>query len=177
MAIRRGTPRRACAPRRGGGGVDGREEAASEVLGEAQSLMDRLPVDRPEALQLLQIDKLEQVIQAVIAPPRPIVDAKEVLVIVKTVITAGKPVQGPDILVPRGLTTVIRQRRHTGPTRTGYVGFERSDTGNSLNRMEFRDNDSISLRLEHLDSLWFDADNADTSFELIVEYGQRREVG
>ena len=137
--------------------------------------MDRLPVDRPEALQLLQIDKLDQVVQAVIAPPRPVVDAKEILVIVKTVITAGKPVQGPEILVPRGLTTVIRQRRHTGPTRTGYVAFERSDTGNSLNRMEFRDNDSISLPLESLDSLWFDADNGPTSFELIVAYGRPSE--
>jgi hypothetical protein len=42
--------------------------------------------------------------------------------------------------------------------------------------MEFKDNDSIGLPLERLDSLWFDADNNDTSFELIVAYGQPRAV-
>jgi hypothetical protein len=123
------------------------------------------------------VSKIDQLREAVIAPPRLAQDVKEVLVIVATVVTAGTPVQGPNIRVSRGYPTVIRQRRHTGTTRTGYVAFERSDTGNPLSRMQFRDNDSIALPLERLDSLWFDADNADTSFELVVAYGQPREVG
>jgi hypothetical protein len=136
-----------------------------------------LGVDRQTALLLLLVSKIELLRDAVIAPPRLAQDAKEVLVIVRTVITAGTPVQGPDIRVSRGYFTVVRQRRHTtGNPRTGYVAFERSDTANPLSRMEFKDNDSIGLPLERLDSLWFDADNNDTSFELIVAYGQPRAV-
>lgn len=146
------------------------------VLSEGESLANALNVDRQTALQILLIDKLEQVRQAVLAPPRAAQDAKEVLVIVKTVVTAGTPVQGPEILVPPGYFTVVRQKRHTGTPRTGYLAFERSDTGNPLNRITFIDNDSIALPLEHLDSVWLDSDNNDTSFELIVGYGRRREA-
>ena len=150
--------------------------AGGKRLSEINSLMDSLGVDRQEAFSLLVLDVLDQVREAIIEPPRAIASTKEVLIIVRTVVTAGTPVQGPSILVPRGFPTIVRQRRHSDPIRTGYVAFERSDTGNTLNRIEFRDNDSIALRVSRLDSLWFDADNNDTSFELIAEYGQRREV-
>ena len=162
--------------------VNGRRRCSPQVepsagaLDETERVASELGVDRQTALLLLLVGKIDQLREVVIAPPRLAQDAKEVLVIVATVATAGTPVQGPAIRVSRGYQTVIRQRRHTGATRTGYVAFERSDTGNNLNRMEFRDNDSISLPLESLDSLWFDADNGPTSFELIVAYGQRREV-
>lgn len=149
-------------------------EPISRILDETERVRGELGVDRQTAVSLLVVDKLEQLTQAVIEPPRTAANVKEVLVTVVTVVTAGTPVQGPSIVVPRGYPTIVRQRRHTGPTRSGYVAFERSDTANSRNRMEFRDNDSISLPLEGLDSLWFDADNNDTSFELIVAYGRRQ---
>ena len=161
--------------------VNGRRTCSPQVapsagtLDETERVASELGVDRQTALLLLLVSKIDQLRDAVIAPPRLAQDAKEVLAIVTTVVTAGTPVQGPGIRVSRGYPTVIRQRRHTGTTRTGYVAFERSDTGNPLSRMTFRDNDSIALPLERLDSVWFDADNADTSFELIVAYGQRRE--
>ena len=149
--------------------------AGGKRLSEINSLMDSLGIDRQEAFSLLVLDVLDQVREAIIEPPRTIASTKEVLIIVRTVVTAGTPVQGPSILVPRGFSTIVRQRRHT-PIRTGYVAFERSDTGNTLNRIEFRDNDSIALRVQHLDSLWFDADIGATSFELIAEYGQRADA-
>ena len=146
------------------------------VLDDTERVARELGVDRQTALLLLLTGKIDQLRQAVIEPQRFILDAKEILVITVTVVTAGSPEQGPNIRVPQGCSTVIRQRRHSGTTRTGYVAFERSDTANPGNRIEFRDNDSIALRLERLDSVWFDADNAATNFELIVEYGRRREV-
>jgi hypothetical protein len=162
--------------------VNGRRMCSPQVapsagtLDETERVASELGVDRQTALLLLLVSKLDQLREAVIAPPRVAQDAKEVLVIVATVINSGTPVQGPRVRVSRGYPTVIRQRRHTGTTRTGYVAFERSDTANPLSRMAFRDNDSISVPLEGLDSLWFDADNNDTSFEIIVAYGQRRQV-
>ena len=159
--------RRACAPQL---------QPVHNLLGEVESLMGALEVDQQTAVLLLLTDKIDQLRQAVIEPQRFILDAKEILVIVVTVVTAGTAVQGPNIRVPQGGSTVIRQRRHTGTTRTGYVAFERSDAANPGNRIEFRDNDSISLRLDRLASVWFDADNGATTFEMIVEYGRRREV-
>ena len=159
--------RRTCSPQ---------VEPSAGTLDEAQRVASELGVDQQTAILLLLVSKIDQLRDAVIAPPRLAQGAKEVLVIVTTVVTAGTPVQGPDIRVSRGYPTVVRQRRHTGTTRTGYVAFERSDTGNPLNRITFRDNDSISLPLGRLNSLWFDADNNDTSFELIVAYGQPREA-
>mgnify|MGYP001582812827 FL=1 len=145
------------------------------LLGDVESLASALGLDLPMAIQLLLIHKLDQVRQAVIAPPRVAGQAKEGLIIAVTVVTAGTPVQGPNIQVPPGYATVVRQRRHEGTPRTGYWAFERSDTANALNRSVFKDNDSISLRLSRWDSLWFDANQNDTSFELIVEYGRARE--
>jgi len=136
-----------------------------------------LKVEQSTAVMLLLVSKIDQLREAVLAPPRLEQEGKEVLVVVVKVDIAGTPKQGPNIRVARGFPTVVRQRRHTGTPRTGYVAFERSDTGNALTRIEFRDNDSIPLDLQRLDSLWFDSDNNDTSFELIVGYGNRpREV-
>ena len=160
--------RKACSPQR--------RLEGDRILDEVESLADALGVDRQTAVQLVLIEKLEQVAEAVIEPPRAAQQDKEVLVIVVTVVTSGTPVQGPTIQMPRGYPTIIRQRRHAGNTRTGYVAFGRNETANPLNRIQLRDNDSIALRLSRLDSLWFDTDNNDTSFELIAEYGQRREV-
>ena len=163
-------------PKVSGGCSAQQVQAGETLLSETESLMRVLDIDRPTALLVLLMEKIEELTQATIEPPRLAPDAKEVLVIVKTVVTAGAPEQGPAIPMSPGYSTVIRQRRHSGATRTGYVAFERSDTGNPLNRIQFRDNDSIALPLRRLDSLWFDADNDDTSFELIVPFGQRREV-
>ena len=161
--------RKACSPRR--------RLEGDRILDEVESLADALGVDQQTAVQLILIEKLERVAEVVIEPPRASQQDKEVLVTVVTVVTSGTPVQGPTISVPRGYPTIIRQRRHTGNTRTGYVAFGRNETANNLNRIQLRDNDSIALRLSRLDSLWFDSDNNDTSFELIAEYGQRSEVG
>lgn len=82
--------------------------------------------------------------------------------------TAGTPVNGPNIPVPRGFTTVIRQRRHTG-TPNGYIALNEHSVGSTDFRIELQDNDSISLKVTNWDEIWFDADTANTAFELIVE--------
>lgn len=86
------------------------------------------------------------------------------------VVTAGVPVQGPDRDIPQGYSMVVRQRRHAG-TPTGYFGFTEGDVGAELTRSEMGDGDVFILsttRVKNLKNLWFDADTADTFFELVV---------
>lgn len=84
--------------------------------------------------------------------------------------TPGTAVQGPNREIPEGYQMVVRQRQHTG-ARVGYFGFTEGDVSVELTRSEMADGDSLTFsttRIKNLDNLWFDADTADTFFELIV---------
>ena len=82
--------------------------------------------------------------------------------------TAGTAVNGPNISVPPGFVTVIRQRRHSG-TPNGYIALTEHAVGSTDFRIELQDNDSISLKVTNWDEIWVDADTNNTAFELIVE--------
>lgn len=84
------------------------------------------------------------------------------------VATVGTPVSGPDIPIPKGYKAIVRQRRHAG-SPTGYVGFSSGDVGNTVTRIEMGDGDAMSFNLNNMDEVWFDADTANTDFEIIVE--------
>ena len=84
------------------------------------------------------------------------------------VVTAGTPVQGPNIEIPAGINTVIRQRRSTA-TRNGYVAVNEHDVSNTSLRSEIQNADVITLRVSNWSKLWFDADTSGTEFELISE--------
>jgi len=84
------------------------------------------------------------------------------------VTTAGTALQGPGIDVPKGFTTVIRMRRHTG-TPNGYIALSEHAVSSTDTRIEMRDNDSVSINVSNWSKLWFDADSNTTDFELIVE--------
>ena len=84
------------------------------------------------------------------------------------VATAGTPVQGPSIEIPKGINTVIRQRRSTA-TRNGYVAVNEHDVSNTSLRTETQNGDVIGLRVSNWSKLWFDADTSGTEFELISE--------
>jgi hypothetical protein len=118
------------------------------------------------------IQAVREVRDAAIEAPRPLISKDTypapVLIHRVTVTTLGTPVQGPDVEVPPGYDTVVRQRRHSG-TVNGYVAFSDADTGNDTRRTVLRDNDSISFRLRNLRWLWFDSDTSATNFEIIVE--------
>ena len=85
------------------------------------------------------------------------------------VVTAGTPVRGPDVKVNRGYGVVIRQRNHTVGAPFGYAGFSQGDLSNTNTRIEMLDGDSFVVRISNLNKIWFDADTADTSFEMFVE--------
>ena len=84
------------------------------------------------------------------------------------VTTAGTKVQGPSIDVPKGFTTVVRMRRHSG-TPNGYIAMSEHAVSSTDTRIEMQDNDSVSINVSNWSKLWFDADSSDTDFELIVE--------
>ena len=84
------------------------------------------------------------------------------------VTTASTALQGPDIDVPKGFSTVIRMRRHSG-TPNGYIALSEHAVSSTDTRIEMQDNDSVSINVSNWSKLWFDADSSDTDFELIVE--------
>ena len=84
------------------------------------------------------------------------------------VTTAGTALQGPGIDVPKGFTTVIRMRRHSG-TPNGYIALSEHAVSSTDTRIEMRDNDSVSINVSNWSKLWFDADSNTTDIDLIVE--------
>ena len=121
-----------------------------------------------EIVELLQ-DILEAQVQAPRRSERQDID--QVLIKKVTVATAGTPVQGPDIPVPTGFATVIRQRRHSG-SHSGLVGFSEHAIGNDSERAILNDNEAISVSVSNLEEIWLDAESVPTgglNFELIVE--------
>ena len=84
------------------------------------------------------------------------------------VITAGTAVQGPDVSVPKGVVSVIRQRRHDA-SRNGYVATNERDVSSTGSRVEMQNNDTVVLQVSNWNNVWFDSDTATTDFELIAE--------
>ena len=82
--------------------------------------------------------------------------------------TAGTPTQGPNVPIPSGVVSVIRQRRHTG-TPTGYVALNERDVTSTGSRVEMQNNDTVVLALSNWNNIWFDADEDNTDWELIAE--------
>jgi len=84
------------------------------------------------------------------------------------VVTAGTAVQGPDVAIPRGVVSVIRQRRHDA-SRNGYVATNERDVSSTGSRVEMQNNDTVVLQVSNWNKIWFDADTSTTDFELIAE--------
>ena len=84
------------------------------------------------------------------------------------VVTAGTAVQGPDVSIPRGVVSVIRQRRHDA-SRNGYVATNERDVSSTGSRVEMQNNDTVVLQVSNWSKVWFDSDTNTTDFELIAE--------
>ena len=84
------------------------------------------------------------------------------------VVTAGKALQGPDVAVPEGVASVIRQRRHSN-SPNGYVALNERDVSSTGSRIEMVNGDTVVLQVSNWNKIWFDADTASTDFELIAE--------
>ena len=82
--------------------------------------------------------------------------------------TAGTAVQGPDVAIPRGVVSVIRQRRHDA-SRNGYVATNERDVSSTGSRVEMQNNDTVVLQISNWNKVWFDSDTASTDFEMIAE--------
>lgn len=110
---------------------------------------------------------VERVRQAVIRPPRSSQGTMPIVIHRVNVAVAGTPIQGPKLRIPAGHKVLIRQRNHAG-TPVGYIAFDRPAIEATGDRIEFGDGDKLEFHLDSLDQVWFDADTADTAFELIV---------
>lgn len=84
------------------------------------------------------------------------------------VVTAGSPVQGPDIDIPHGFALVVRQRHHNSD-RTGFVADSLTNARSAALRSELINGETLSLRVMNMNEVWVDADSNTTDFEFIVE--------
>lgn len=152
---------------------------AHAILTAAEDLARLLHAERDEVFYATLVTLLEQmqgglgeVVQAILdtspVSPEEIELEDDWLLFVVEVQTAGSPQQGPNQLVPKGSEVSVRQRRHS-TTRTGYVGRNRGDVGNTLTRSELGNNDSFVTKASNLNKFWFDADTNNTFFELLIE--------
>ena len=82
--------------------------------------------------------------------------------------TAGTVVQGPDVAIPQGVASVIRQRRHT-TSPNGRIALNEHDVSSTGTRIETVNGDTIILTISNWNKLWFDSDTNETDFELIAE--------
>ena len=85
-----------------------------------------------------------------------------------TVVTAGTPVQGPDVKIPHGFGIAISQRRHAA-SPIGYVAKSSAAALVDATRKELRDGEGFVLFLTNMNLLWFDASASSTVFELTAE--------
>ena len=144
----------------------GVSEQFSDLLGVADAVTGFADEVRAALAQIKEV--LNEVRDNNLAPVR-LSDAQvETLIRRVRVTTAGTAVQGPGVDVPVGFKTVIRMRRHGG-TPNGYIALSEHAVSSTQTRIEMRDNDSISLNVSNWSKIWFDADNANTDFELIAE--------
>ena len=115
------------------------------------------------------IDLLEKILAATIEPPRRPKTSADGEMVVRTVVftTLNIAVQGPDMPVPSGFSVTVRQRQHTG-TPTGGVGFTRNGVAEAATRIQLQDGESTpALWISNFKQLWFLADTADVTFEII----------
>ena len=140
-------------------GIEVLEDIANSFAGFARDVKDSL-----DRIEKALADPVEEV-RKEYSGSRP-----EALVRRVRVATTGTPVQGPDVETASGVATVVRMRRHTtDSSRNGYVALNEHDLSNSAFRAELQSNDAVVLNISNWDKLWFDADTADTDFELIAE--------
>jgi len=116
--------------------------------------------------------RLDAIDQNIIEPPRrtPAEGIDEFLVRVVQVVTVGTPVRGPDVKVPKGYGTLIRQRAHVG-TPVGYFAGSQGAVRNNAQRSELQDGESVTVFVSNLKNIWVDADSIPAAgffIELIV---------
>jgi len=85
-----------------------------------------------------------------------------------TVVTAGIPVQGPVVSNPINSEILIYAPRSNGNKRL----FVATSSANALvanSRIELRAGESLSLKIDNANLLWFDASAAATIAQIITE--------
>ena len=139
-------------------------KAELAMLTEIRNLLKRPPaIVETESAQSL----LRRIID-IIKPLPEVTGVDPVIIRAVQVVAADSPVQGPEVEVPPNWVCVVRQRIHAG-TPIGRVAASRNAIRNTGERVELEDGDSVMMNVPCMDDLWFDADTAATSFEIIVQ--------
>lgn len=123
-----------------------------------------------QAWQDIVTSLLQKIASAVVQRPRRSDDEAigTWLVRVVEVATAGTVYRGPNIPIPPGYTTTVRQRRHAGAP-VGYVAPNRGDVQQSVTRVNLQDGESFEINITNMNQVYFGADTNSTFFEIISE--------
>lgn len=153
------------------------EQLLSTLVQEARTARSG-PVGPPDSRSHLEHQEVLNALQAlatnIIEAPRTSTTQglPEWTVQTVKVTNANEAVRGPNVAVPVGYTTVVRQRRHAG-SPTGYVAPTEGDLAATGSRSELGDADALELKVSNMNELWFSSDSTvattGTVFELIVE--------
>lgn len=85
------------------------------------------------------------------------------------VVTAGTPVQGPDVAVPNGFSVAIIFRATQAGSPKGYMADSGANTALSASRTEMNKGDVRVLFVTNLNLLFFDTDTSGAVFDLVLE--------
>ena len=86
-----------------------------------------------------------------------------------TVVTSGTFVQGPTVTVPDGFALFTKVRTTNTGNPTVFVANSGVNTGISASRMELKKTESISLKIDNMDLLFFDSNANGVVIELVAE--------
>ncbi len=88
--------------------------------------------------------------------------------LVAIVVTAGTPVQLPDIPIPDGVKIGIRAKVTNGNKRI-FLADSQASVGLANFRIELRAGEAIALAITNTNLIWIDASGNNTAIEILVE--------
>ena len=116
------------------------------------------------------LERIETLLKTPVSEERKVTNGSRPEAIIRRVrvTSSGTATQGPDVMVPEGVATVIRQRRHT-TSPNGRIALNERDVSSTGSRIETVNGDTVVLVITNWNKIWFDSDADDTDFELIAE--------
>ncbi len=86
------------------------------------------------------------------------------------VVTAGTPVQGPNVPIPNGVACRIRMPPGQAQAPLGYAGRTPAAVRDPNSRVTLiEDGNPVPVQITNMNMIWVDANTANTFLELIAE--------
>ena len=98
----------------------------------------------------------------------PVANGATFIARVVTVTTAGTPVQAPTFAIPDSFGVAVRAHRDNG-VKILYVAPSSADVIDATKRISLGKGESMVLKVNNVDDIWFDSSVNGTKAEVLVE--------